>query len=115
MHAELIDLAEELGNDGLAGIAVPMLEHLLQGVVPIRILGQLVCIWHDLFKQLVSMLLRFSLLNEYFYNCETHIIHGKLQKLVLNLIEHVLPLVFTEALEQVLDHVSTLRVLQRAG
>jgi hypothetical protein len=75
LHAKLIYLPEELGDDSLTGVAIPMFKNLLQGVVPIWVLRELVCIWDDLFEELVSMVLGFSLLDENLDHSQTHIVH----------------------------------------
>mmetsp|Transcript_42593 Transcript_42593/g.40856 ORF Transcript_42593/g.40856 Transcript_42593/m.40856 type:complete len:494 (+) Transcript_42593:377-1858(+) len=110
LHAELEDLPVVAGDQLVDDLLVPVLEHLLDRVVPVRILRQFDRIHHQLAHELLPVVPIGRLLDDDLDHTQPAVVGGQLDELVEDLLEHKLPLLLLEAFYDVLDHVGTLRV-----
>ena len=111
LHAELVDFPEELGDHVLALVGLPVVEALLDGIVPVGVLCQLNRMLDDFGHQLLPIIHLEGLGNEELDHAEAVVIHGELDEAVENLIEDKLTLVLLKTFDECLDHMGALHIL----
>lgn len=108
----MVDFPEELGDHVLALVGLPVVEALLDGIVPIGVLCQLDRMPDDFSHQLLPISHLEDLGNEELHHAETVVIHGELDEAVENLIEDKLALVLLKTFNECLDHMGALHILR---
>lgn len=87
-----------------------MLKGLLNRVVAIGVLGELNGIGNQLSHKLLPVIRVVSTLNDDLDNAKAAVISGQLNEVLEDLVKNELSLRLLEALDDVLDHVSALRI-----